>query len=261
MDPQRWGDPAAAADSPRAARGLIELAFGVGETPRRRRCGAAARALRRAARGLSGLARRRARAGRRRRPARLRTRGSRPPTCCGPGPGPVRRARRRRPAGLARRRRAVLAWAVEHHVAVVPFGGGTCVTGGLAARRDGFAGLVSLDLVRMKRLLAVDHESMTASSSRACAVPRPRRCSPPRVCCSATTRSPSSSPRSAASPPPGPPGSPVPATAGSTPSSSASGSRRRAASCGSGPRPRTPPAPTCASCSSAPRAPSASSPR
>ena len=57
---------------------------------------------------------------------------------------------------------AVLAWAVEHHVAVVPFGGGTCVTGGLAARRDGFAGLVSLDLVRMKRLVSVDHESMTA---------------------------------------------------------------------------------------------------
>jgi alkyldihydroxyacetonephosphate synthase len=45
----------------------------------------------------------------------------------------------------------------------VPFGGGTCVTGGLAARRDGFAGLVSLDLVRMKRLLAVDDVSMTAT--------------------------------------------------------------------------------------------------
>ena len=58
---------------------------------------------------------------------------------------------------------AVLAWAVEHHVAVVPFGGGTSVTGGLVARRDGFAGLVSLDLVRMKRLLAVDHASMTAT--------------------------------------------------------------------------------------------------
>ena len=58
---------------------------------------------------------------------------------------------------------AVLAWASEHRVAVVPFGGGTCVTGGLAARRDGFAGVVSLDLVRMKRLLAVDEESMTAT--------------------------------------------------------------------------------------------------
>jgi alkyldihydroxyacetonephosphate synthase len=57
----------------------------------------------------------------------------------------------------------VLAWAHEHRVAVVPFGGGTCVTGGLAARRDGFAGLVSLDLVRMKRLLAVDDVSMTAT--------------------------------------------------------------------------------------------------
>ena len=58
---------------------------------------------------------------------------------------------------------AVLAFAVEHRIAVVPFGGGTCVTGGLAARRDGFAGLVSLDLVRMKRLLAVDEVSMTAT--------------------------------------------------------------------------------------------------
>jgi alkyldihydroxyacetonephosphate synthase len=57
---------------------------------------------------------------------------------------------------------AVLAWAVEHHVAVVPFGGGTCVTGGLAPRREGFTGVISLDLVRMKRLLAVDRESMTA---------------------------------------------------------------------------------------------------
>jgi alkyldihydroxyacetonephosphate synthase len=48
----------------------------------------------------------------------------------------------------------------------VPFGGGTCVTGGLAApwsTRDGYAGLVSLDLVRMKRLLDVDPVSMTAT--------------------------------------------------------------------------------------------------
>ncbi len=58
---------------------------------------------------------------------------------------------------------AVLSFAVEHRVAVVPFGGGTSVTGGLAARRDGFAGLVSLDLVRMKRILDVDQVSMTAT--------------------------------------------------------------------------------------------------
>ena len=57
----------------------------------------------------------------------------------------------------------VLAWAVAHHVAVVPFGGGTCVTGGLAARRDGFAGLVSLALMRLDRLLDVDSISMTAT--------------------------------------------------------------------------------------------------
>ena len=44
---------------------------------------------------------------------------------------------------------AVLDWAVEHHVAVVPFGGGTSVTGGLVARREGFAGVVSLDLARL----------------------------------------------------------------------------------------------------------------
>jgi alkyldihydroxyacetonephosphate synthase len=58
---------------------------------------------------------------------------------------------------------AVLELAVEHRLAVVPFGGGTSVTGGLVARREGFAGVLSLDLVRMKRLLAVDHVSMTAT--------------------------------------------------------------------------------------------------
>ena len=52
---------------------------------------------------------------------------------------------------------------MEHHVAVVPFGGGTCVTGGLAARRDGYAGLVSLDLARLDRLVEVDPVSMTAT--------------------------------------------------------------------------------------------------
>src|SRR5215210_4008101 len=33
MHPQRWGDPAAAADLPDSARGLIEMAFGITETP------------------------------------------------------------------------------------------------------------------------------------------------------------------------------------------------------------------------------------
>lgn len=57
---------------------------------------------------------------------------------------------------------AVINWCVAHHVALVPFGGGTSVVGGLAARRDGYAGVISLDLLRFDRLLEVDHESMTA---------------------------------------------------------------------------------------------------
>jgi len=57
---------------------------------------------------------------------------------------------------------AVVDWCVERHIALVPFGGGTSVVGGLAARRDGFAGVISLDLRRCDRLLHVDLESMTA---------------------------------------------------------------------------------------------------
>jgi len=56
---------------------------------------------------------------------------------------------------------ALIDWAVRRHVAVVPFGGGTSVVGGLAAKRDGFAGVVSLDLVRFDKLLEVDRTSMT----------------------------------------------------------------------------------------------------
>ena len=57
---------------------------------------------------------------------------------------------------------AIIDWAVRRHVAVVPFGGGTSVVGGLAARRDGYAGVISLDLVRFDRLVEVDRTSMTA---------------------------------------------------------------------------------------------------
>ncbi|MGI9085037.1 MAG: FAD-binding oxidoreductase [Aeromicrobium sp.] len=57
---------------------------------------------------------------------------------------------------------ALLAWSADHHVAVVPFGGGTSVTGGLIAQREGFAGVMSLDLIRLDQLLAVDPVSMTA---------------------------------------------------------------------------------------------------
>jgi alkyldihydroxyacetonephosphate synthase len=58
---------------------------------------------------------------------------------------------------------AVLAACGEHRVAVVPFGGGTSVVGGLTPRRQGFAAVVALDLRRMNRLLEVDAESRTAT--------------------------------------------------------------------------------------------------
>jgi alkyldihydroxyacetonephosphate synthase len=58
---------------------------------------------------------------------------------------------------------AVIEWCVDHRVALVPFGGGTSVVGGLAPTRTGYAGVVSLDLVRLDKLLAVDTESMTAT--------------------------------------------------------------------------------------------------
>jgi alkyldihydroxyacetonephosphate synthase len=57
---------------------------------------------------------------------------------------------------------ALIDWCVRRHVALVPFGGGTSVVGGLAARRDGFAGVLSLDLKRFDQLLEVDRTSMTA---------------------------------------------------------------------------------------------------
>jgi len=56
---------------------------------------------------------------------------------------------------------AVIDWCVRRHVALVPFGGGTSVVGGLSARRDGFTGVISLDLCRLTRLVEVDTDSMT----------------------------------------------------------------------------------------------------
>ncbi|WP_285703251.1 FAD-binding oxidoreductase [Microtetraspora sp. NBRC 16547] len=50
----------------------------------------------------------------------------------------------------------------EHRVAVVPFGGGTSVVGGLIAARKGFAGVVALDTARLNRLVSIDTESMVA---------------------------------------------------------------------------------------------------
>ena len=57
---------------------------------------------------------------------------------------------------------AVVQACAEAGVAVVPFGGGTSVVGGLEPERGPFAALVSLDLARMDRLLGVDERSLTA---------------------------------------------------------------------------------------------------
>ncbi|XCW06507.1 FAD-binding oxidoreductase [Streptomyces sp. HUAS MG47] len=57
----------------------------------------------------------------------------------------------------------VLDWCSDANVAVVPFGGGSSVVGGVEPRvGDGYAGVVSLDLTSMDRVLAVDRTSGAA---------------------------------------------------------------------------------------------------
>ncbi|AKF03325.1 FAD-binding oxidoreductase [Sandaracinus amylolyticus] len=59
---------------------------------------------------------------------------------------------------------AILDWASSARVAVVPFGGGTSVVGGVEMdeRRETYAGVVSLDLGAMTRVLEVDATSRAA---------------------------------------------------------------------------------------------------
>jgi alkyldihydroxyacetonephosphate synthase len=58
---------------------------------------------------------------------------------------------------------AVLERCSARRVAVVPFGGGTSVVGGLSPAAAGFAGLVALDLRRLTGLQALDEESRLAT--------------------------------------------------------------------------------------------------
>jgi alkyldihydroxyacetonephosphate synthase len=59
--------------------------------------------------------------------------------------------------------RAVLDWAAEAGAAVIPFGGGTSVVGGVeGAVADRYAGVVSLDLKGLDRVLEVDRTSLAA---------------------------------------------------------------------------------------------------
>jgi alkyldihydroxyacetonephosphate synthase len=57
---------------------------------------------------------------------------------------------------------AVLGLCAEHRVAVVPFGGGTSVVGGVEPVREGFPAAVSLDLGRLSDTVEVDSTSLTA---------------------------------------------------------------------------------------------------
>lgn len=58
---------------------------------------------------------------------------------------------------------AVIAAAAAHDVAVVPFGGGTSVVGGVNPQRAGHVAAITLDLARLDRLVAVDPVSLTAT--------------------------------------------------------------------------------------------------
>ncbi|HWC84504.1 MAG TPA: FAD-binding oxidoreductase [Pseudonocardiaceae bacterium] len=57
---------------------------------------------------------------------------------------------------------AVLDICSRHRIAVVPYAGGTSVVGGLTPARDGFAGVLAMDLRRLNRLVHIDAVSRTA---------------------------------------------------------------------------------------------------
>ena len=59
---------------------------------------------------------------------------------------------------------ALVAFAQENAIALIPFGGGTSVVGGVEAlRKEGQAGLLVLDTTRLNQLIDIDEESQTAT--------------------------------------------------------------------------------------------------
>lgn len=164
MHPQRWGDAGAASSLPDATRALVEAVFDPVPSP----------ALEHVTLPAVGLADDLLESLRQTvgsehvvtddATRRLRTRGKSTPDLLRARAGDLADA----PDAVVRpgshdEVAAVLAWAQQHDVAAVPFGGGTSVTGGLVAVREGRAGVVSLDLGRLDRLLHVDTTSMTAT--------------------------------------------------------------------------------------------------
>jgi alkyldihydroxyacetonephosphate synthase len=164
MPPTRWGDPSHATGLPEGVRDLVGLVFPLRDTPARADVAVPASRL-----GEVQLAGLRALVGDEHvvlddAVRRLRTRGKSTPDLLrqragdlGDAPDVVVR-----PGGHDEVV-AVLAYAQEQRIAVVPFGGGTAVTGGLVADATGLAGVLSLDLGRMRRLLALDPVSSTAT--------------------------------------------------------------------------------------------------
>lgn len=71
--------------------------------------------------------------------------------------------------------RAVLDAAARHAVAVVPFGGGTSVVGGVEPLRGRFGAVVALDLARLDALLAVDPVDRTATLQAGVGAPEAER--------------------------------------------------------------------------------------
>ena len=70
---------------------------------------------------------------------------------------------------------ALLAAAERQQVAVVPFGGGTSVTGGVEALDGGLAGVVALDLSRLSRLTGIDTTARTATFEAGVSAPEAER--------------------------------------------------------------------------------------
>jgi alkyldihydroxyacetonephosphate synthase len=65
--------------------------------------------------------------------------------------------------GSADEVRALLRACAEDRIAVVPFGAGSSVVGGVDPVADGFPAVISLDLRRLDRVVAVDRTSLTAT--------------------------------------------------------------------------------------------------
>jgi alkyldihydroxyacetonephosphate synthase len=59
---------------------------------------------------------------------------------------------------------ALLAFAAEREIAVVPYGGGTSVVGGVSAASGPFSAVVTLDLTGMDRVVDIDTASLSATA-------------------------------------------------------------------------------------------------